>query len=65
MADCELQELIVTAVGKLEPEDQAAVVKHLYYLYSHEAQERRTMNSRMNSRWAEYDSPFPAGPFSF
>jgi len=60
MADYELQKLIVEAVGKLEPEDQAAVVKHLYHLYSYEAQERQA-----NSRWTEYDSPFPAGAFSF
>jgi hypothetical protein len=60
MADYELQKLIVEAVGKLEPEDQVSIVTYLYYLYSHEAQERRTM-----SRWAEYDSPFLAGPFSF
>ena len=60
--DQELCELIVQAVGKLEPEDRAALVGHLYKLYSYEEMERKNYRQDRQDRF--YDAPYPGGPFS-
>ena len=59
--DQELCELIIAAVGKLEPEDRAALIGHLYKLYSYE--EMRFNRQDRQDRF--YDAPYPGGPFFY